>query len=113
MSAIGGPLIEVRAAGSSKVEENKPEHDVTLAYSTWSEIAERCGESRLWGGMHFTAAVPDGAKLCEPIGDDLFQYFSHLRDGKVPSYVPDLAVQPGEDRNCEEVVVGSDTNNAA
>ena len=27
-----------------------------------------CGDSRLWGGMHFTDSVPDSYELCDGIG---------------------------------------------
>lgn len=33
-----------------------------LEFSSWSEIAEVCGDSRKWGGMHFEAS----AALCPP-----------------------------------------------
>eukprot|EP00904_Undaria_pinnatifida_P002795 jgi/Undpi1/12516/HiC_scaffold_6.g02185.m1 len=33
-------------------------------YGSWSEISQVCGDSRVWGGMHFKDAVPAGADLC-------------------------------------------------
>lgn len=27
--------------------------DVVAEFSRWSEISDMCGDSRLWGGMHF------------------------------------------------------------
>eukprot|EP00752_Nemacystus_decipiens_P008074 g7217.t1 len=35
-----------------------------VVFSRWSEISEMCGQSRVWGGMHFEGAVPAGAELC-------------------------------------------------
>jgi hypothetical protein len=32
------------------------------------ELREVCGESRLWGGMHFTASVEDSYELCDGVG---------------------------------------------
>ena len=32
-------------------------------------LAEECGQSRLWGGMHFTASVPAGHEICQGLGD--------------------------------------------
>lgn len=33
-----------------------------------TELEEVCGQSRLWGGMHFSKSVPAGHELCEGIG---------------------------------------------
>ena len=57
MPTIG---IEVTvAAGESRVEPNvTPASDVTLSYASLRAAARACGESRLNGGMHFTASVP-------------------------------------------------------
>jgi len=41
-------------------------HKFTLRDMT--ELEEVCGQSRLWGGMHFTKSVPAGHELCEGIG---------------------------------------------
>eukprot|EP00903_Cladosiphon_okamuranus_P012376 g11599.t1 len=35
-----------------------------LSFSSWSEVSQTCGDSRVWGGMHFEGSVPAGAKLC-------------------------------------------------
>jgi len=32
------------------------------------ELAKVCGESRLWGGMHFSSSVPDSYELCDGVG---------------------------------------------
>ena len=70
-------------AGSSKVEPGMtPANDVTLSYDTIDALVEVCGSSRLDGGMHFTAAVPAGAELCEDIGTEGFQYASDLIGGE-------------------------------
>ena len=38
------------------------------SFSNMSELADICGTSRLWGGMHFTASVPDSYELCDGVG---------------------------------------------
>ncbi|CAM9338597.1 unnamed protein product [Ectocarpus sp. 8 AP-2014] len=35
-----------------------------LVFSSWSEISQVCGDSRVWGGVNFAGAVPAGAELC-------------------------------------------------
>ena len=96
---LGGPLVQTFTAGSSRVEPGRvPNEDVVLVYESWSKIAQRCGETRLEGGMHFTASVPDGEDLCEAIGDDLFHYFDDLAAGVPPVYTADLEANPSQTR---------------
>ena len=54
--------------GSSVFEPGvTPERDLTLRFATWSDLAEDCGNSRVWGGVHFqpavTAAIPVGERI--------------------------------------------------
>lgn len=35
--------------------------DVNATFSAWSEVSEVCGDSRLWGGMHFPVSGPSVA----------------------------------------------------
>lgn len=86
-AALGGPLALVIPAGSSRYEQNKPEAEETLVFGSWSEIADRCGQSRLNGGMHFTNAVPAGEELCSDVGDIVAAAFQKLAAGDVPDYV--------------------------
>ncbi|CAN0141131.1 unnamed protein product, partial [Discosporangium mesarthrocarpum] len=61
------PPLQFTAAtkGSLRSEPGiTPATDVVFTYKKWSEIAEMCGQSRLWGGMHFEESVPAGAELC-------------------------------------------------
>mmetsp|Transcript_27444 Transcript_27444/g.40295 ORF Transcript_27444/g.40295 Transcript_27444/m.40295 type:complete len:524 (-) Transcript_27444:180-1751(-) len=102
-SILNGPLAQDIAAGSSLYEENQPSQDLTLLYSSWSEVANECGLSRLDGGMHFTAAVPDGEELCGSIGDKVAQYFMELISGVTPAQAIPIEVAltvPPESRSC-------------
>jgi hypothetical protein len=38
-------------------------------WQTWTAFAHECGMSRLWGGVHFMAAITAGHNLCHPIGE--------------------------------------------
>lgn len=43
-----------RARGSSLVEPGVvPSTDIVISYATFSQMADECGRSRLWGGVHF------------------------------------------------------------
>lgn len=111
---IGEPAVRTMPAGTSNVEKDFPSNDVTLSFNTWDEIAERCGVSRLNGGMHFTAAVPDGEVMCEAIGDDIHAYFTALGRGEVPEFTADVGAEPTETRSCDDpepsLIVGRQEN---
>jgi len=80
--------MDSRPAGSdsSTVEEGFPKEDVNLSYNSWSEIVERYGDTRLEGGMHYTASVPEGENLCAGIGDIVVNAFKELEQGESPTY---------------------------
>lgn len=84
---LGGPLNLEVAAGESTTEENTPANNITLSYGSWSEIRAACGVSRLNGGMHFTASVPEGERLCSGIGTTVAESFKKLAAGEVPDYI--------------------------
>lgn len=74
---IAMPLVQIFEAGSSKKEKGvTPSANITVEYNKWSEIAQACGESRLYGGMHFEDAVEAGNDLCtefvNPVVDNAF-----------------------------------------
>lgn len=56
-------------AGSNKVDAGTPASDVTFTFENMMELKDMCGESRLWGGMHFQASVPDSYTLCDGVGN--------------------------------------------
>jgi len=43
-----------------------------LEFSSWSEVSEMCGDSRVWAGLHFEV----GASVCECVGIKMAN-FSH------------------------------------
>jgi hypothetical protein len=69
-------------AGSSAIEPGvTPATDITLGpWETFTEFEEDCQSSRLWGGVHFRAALTAGQQLCKPIGDLAFEFVDrHIR----------------------------------
>jgi hypothetical protein len=44
------------------------EESGSKTFASMKELQEVCGESRLMGGMHFTASVPDSYELCDGVG---------------------------------------------
>merc|ERR1712087_330565 len=71
------------AAGSSQLEPGlTPSEDLFITMQSLSQLSEVCGESRLWGGMHFTASVPAGVELCDGLGTAGYLYVDRLLDGQ-------------------------------
>ena len=72
-------------AGSSRIEAGvTPARDLTLHFETWSDFASNCGNARVWGGVHFHAAVEASAALCSSFGDTAFDYYSEMMNGSAP-----------------------------
>lgn len=75
----------VFAEGSSRIEPGlTPANDTTLAWQTWTDFETDCGLSRLWGGVHFMAAITAGQELCRPIGDLAYDFVQDHIDGIAP-----------------------------
>jgi hypothetical protein len=67
-------------AGSSVIEPGAtPTKDRTLTFPTWTDFAQRCGDSRFWSGVHFKPAVTAGNDIGEKVGAKAFTYvMSHV-----------------------------------
>ncbi len=69
-------------AGSSRIEPGiTPASDTTLVFDTWTDFANDCGQSRVWAGVHFQAAVDESAKVCDVFGDLAYDYLQDLIEG--------------------------------
>lgn len=72
-------------AGSSIVEPGiTPAGDIELEFGTWSTFEEECGLSRLWGGVHFMAAITAGQALGHRIGNLAYTFINSHINGAVP-----------------------------
>jgi hypothetical protein len=70
--------------GSSVVEPGfTPTNDMTLNFPTWTHFETVCGQSRLWGGVHFQAAIDASKPVCKRIGNRAYRYVSALIAGRV------------------------------
>lgn len=52
--------------------------DSTFSLADMKVLEEECGQSRLWGGMHFGASVPGGSELCAGISEQTFNYMKEI-----------------------------------
>jgi hypothetical protein len=50
-------------------------------YANLEELRDICSVSRLWGGMHYTEAVPAGQQVCEGLGMLGVDYVEEIRNG--------------------------------
>ncbi len=69
--------------GSSRVEPGvTPSADILLGpWATWTEFENDCGISRLWGGVHFRAAIKEGQPLGHAIGELAYQFLKRHIEG--------------------------------
>lgn len=79
---IATPLEQVFAAGSSRREPGAtPASDVRITYTTWRDVLTDCGQSRLYGGLHFTASVSAGEVLASSIAAPIVEKIELLLSG--------------------------------
>jgi hypothetical protein len=77
------------AQGASRVEPGvTPAADLQLSYPTWTKFETDCGQSRLWGGVHFQAAIDAAAPVCRAVGNQAFEFLSRHIDGSAPPPAP-------------------------
>lgn len=89
--SLGFPV--QRAAGSSRIEPGvTPAVDTTVVFPTWTDFARDCGQSRVWAGVHFPAAVEASADFCAEFGDTAYEYLTLLLDGTAPERGPSRGV---------------------
>lgn len=70
------------AQGSSQVEPGiTPAADMALTFDTWTRFEAECGQSRLWGGVHFQAAIDSSKALCRAIARGAYRFLSGHIDG--------------------------------
>lgn len=60
-----------------------PPSDLVLgALSTFTDFEEECGTSRLWGGVHFRAAIDEARSACREVGDRAFEFLQRKLNGQ-------------------------------
>ena len=68
-------------AGSSKTEPGvTPANDLNFIVDGMDQLRIQCGQSRLDGGMHFTASVANSYTLCSGVGNAAANYAFALSD---------------------------------
>ena len=70
---LGFPVSFPRGSSTSEPGVT-PAADLLLIFPTWTDFEMDCGMSRLWGGVHFKAAITAGHDMGRPIGDLAFEF---------------------------------------
>ncbi len=74
------------AKGSSRIEPGvTPRADMALTFETWSRFEQACGQSRLWGGVHFQSAIDVAKPICHHIGDRAYRFVAEHLAGRAAS----------------------------
>jgi hypothetical protein len=67
----------VKRSSSSVVHDSSPEKfpitSITLTFESWSDIANKCGISRIYGGIHGNNANHTGLIIGNIIGADILK----------------------------------------
>jgi len=96
------PLVAKFAAGSSRIEPGiTPSKDITLSWSKWSDIYEACAQSRLNGGVHFTASIPAGRNLCSGLAKIVRVAVLDLVNGNAPKHVTPFSSPLPSQKRCK------------
>ncbi|CAH0991167.1 hypothetical protein SIN8267_01269 [Sinobacterium norvegicum] len=70
------------AAGSSRVEPGlTPAYDIVLEFDSWSDLEQKCGDSRVWSGVHFPASVPAGQRIGSKIAKRAYRFVQRKLSG--------------------------------
>jgi hypothetical protein len=72
------------AKGTSAIEPGvTPATDIVLHFATWTQFEHECGQSRLYGGVHFQPAIDVGRPLGHKVGDMAYEFVKAHIDGTV------------------------------
>jgi hypothetical protein len=52
-----------------------------IVFEDMSDLREICGQSRLWGGMHYLASVAAGEQVCAGLGELAVAWSDNVRNG--------------------------------
>ena len=87
--ALGFPVMV--PPGASRQEPGvTPAEPLTIVFPTWTDFSEDCGQSRVWAGVHFQAAVDESQRMCAVFGDRAYEYVKSLVDGTAAPRGPSL-----------------------
>lgn len=63
---------------------------IDLTWSTANDLLNECGQSRLWGGLHYPQAIPDGESICTGLGALAFDWVTAMKKTN-EDWIPSMA----------------------
>ncbi len=66
------------APNTSNIDAEYPYTLTCLSYGTWNEMANECGKSRIYGGIHTQCANGTGLLLGDMIGKDILTMYKNI-----------------------------------
>jgi hypothetical protein len=73
-------------AGSSTYEPGfTPRQNTQLQFTTWSDLREKCGLSRLYAGVHFRDSIDAGYSIGDRVGEKAYNFLQKHINGNVAS----------------------------
>ncbi len=66
------------APNTSQIDDEYPYTITCLSYNTWTQMANECGKSRIYGGIHTQCANGTGLLLGDMIGKDIMNMYKSL-----------------------------------
>jgi len=57
------------------------EDGIKFNFTDMTDLRDHCSNSRIWGGIHYVAAVPAGEQICEGLGTLAFDWVTTMKDG--------------------------------
>jgi len=54
--------------------------EIEQTYDDMTHLKDICGESRIWGGMHYPEAIPAGEEICSGLGDLAIDWYDEVMD---------------------------------
>ena len=65
-------------AGMSNIDGEYPYEGTILGYDTWRGMAEECGKSRIYGGIHTQCANVAGLVIGDMIGNGIMDMYKNI-----------------------------------
>lgn len=75
--------VTIPQGGSTYEKGFTPQQDTDLHFSTWTELKEKCGQSRLYAGVHFPDSVTAGFSIGERVGRKVYRFVQKHIKGRV------------------------------
>lgn len=90
------------------VFEDGPSVDVKLQWATYSDAADQCSLSRIWGGIHPPADDLPGRVIGSVIGQDVFEFASNIFEGIISGTRQEVNIQVFPNPTLDEVNIRFD-----